>query len=316
EAVTKAEDWLAQKVESLQAKPAEPGSPPSTAASIAGHIVELAEKHWPQTPTKGNRPPPPLPKPGKAPDPPTISLQYSSPTSIFARTDQPFELTVRGAQFREGMQIFFDGAQLASRLVNENELHATIQPGMFSSAHSARIEVKDPSNPVKFFSNQLNFQIQEPPKPGAQYIGWVGDKGGRNPKALLLVQGRSGEERQLIPIGEVIEMRFKITAINPEKVHLVDTLLSGVGYDLPLQGLNGSTGVTPPMAASANSSQPYVNYETAGEAPPERGRPFVQANGQEIRGQRIDNQGRALTREEILRNQEEVRKSKTSRVNQ
>ena len=62
EAVTKAEDWLAQKVEALQAKPAEPGSPPSTAASIAGHIVELAEKHWPQAPTKGNRPPPPLPK--------------------------------------------------------------------------------------------------------------------------------------------------------------------------------------------------------------------------------------------------------------
>ena len=62
EAVTRAEDWLSQKVEALQTKPAEPGPPPSTAASIAGHIVELAEKHWPQTPTKGNRPPPPLPK--------------------------------------------------------------------------------------------------------------------------------------------------------------------------------------------------------------------------------------------------------------
>lgn len=70
ETVTKAHDWLSDKVESLRMEPSEPRPSPSTAANIASHIVELAEKHWPKQAEPQPPPPPPLPK--KLPTPPRI----------------------------------------------------------------------------------------------------------------------------------------------------------------------------------------------------------------------------------------------------
>ena len=73
ETVTKAHDWLSQKLDSLRTEPLESATPPpapSTAANIASHIVELAEKHWPKHAEPQQRPPPPLPR--KLPTPPRI----------------------------------------------------------------------------------------------------------------------------------------------------------------------------------------------------------------------------------------------------
>jgi len=60
--VAKAEDWLSQKIGELEIKPgAKPeASPPTTTASIAEHIVEIAEKHWPKP---SSTPPPKIPLP-------------------------------------------------------------------------------------------------------------------------------------------------------------------------------------------------------------------------------------------------------------
>lgn len=66
EVVTKAEDWLAKKVESVQTQLAQQApaidSASSSAANIAGEIVEMAEKHWPKAAEKLRRPPAPPPK--------------------------------------------------------------------------------------------------------------------------------------------------------------------------------------------------------------------------------------------------------------
>lgn len=62
ETVTKAEDWLAEGIDKLKMKPAEPGEPESkleSAARIAEQIVETAEKHWPKP--SGQNPPSPPP---------------------------------------------------------------------------------------------------------------------------------------------------------------------------------------------------------------------------------------------------------------
>ena len=63
ELATKAEDWLSQKAEKIEA--AIPGAPEIKAA-VAQQVVEYAEKHWPKP--AGVRPPTvppkiPLPKP-------------------------------------------------------------------------------------------------------------------------------------------------------------------------------------------------------------------------------------------------------------
>lgn len=78
ETVTKAEDWLARKVESFQAMP--PQAPPmetspSTAHNVAEGIVDFAAKHWPKS-GEGSLRRPPLPPP-KIPVPPPIRVRVN-----------------------------------------------------------------------------------------------------------------------------------------------------------------------------------------------------------------------------------------------
>ena len=75
ETVTKATDWLTQKVDSLQMQPMEAPpteyAPPPQTMNIAARVVELAEKHWPKPSETGKRPPPPP----KIPIPPPIRVR-------------------------------------------------------------------------------------------------------------------------------------------------------------------------------------------------------------------------------------------------
>jgi carbonic anhydrase len=84
ETVTKAEDWLSQKIGGLEIKtgivpplsgsePAAPPAPapmPTTAQKVAEKIVEFAEKRWKTVSAETQRPPPP---PSKIPLPPRIA---------------------------------------------------------------------------------------------------------------------------------------------------------------------------------------------------------------------------------------------------
>lgn len=67
ETVSRAGDWLGQKLQQLEIPTPGPETPQdiSTTASIAGQIIEVAEKHWP-------RPPETPPSPSKRPVPPPI----------------------------------------------------------------------------------------------------------------------------------------------------------------------------------------------------------------------------------------------------
>ncbi len=75
ETVTKATDWLAQKVGSLQMPPMEAPptefAPPPKAINIAARVIDLAEKHWPKPAEGGKRPP----SPPKIPIPPPIRVR-------------------------------------------------------------------------------------------------------------------------------------------------------------------------------------------------------------------------------------------------
>jgi hypothetical protein len=70
EAVTKAGDWLTQKVGELEVKPETTAEkkPGAKAVSIAKHVVQFAETHWPKAgeeppSASGQRPKIPLPPP-------------------------------------------------------------------------------------------------------------------------------------------------------------------------------------------------------------------------------------------------------------
>jgi hypothetical protein len=74
ETVVKAQDWLAQKIGKWEMTPATSQPPPvhEPAASVAGKMVGLAEKHWP---VAGQAPP--KPSPPKLPLPPAIRPRLS-----------------------------------------------------------------------------------------------------------------------------------------------------------------------------------------------------------------------------------------------
>jgi carbonic anhydrase len=80
EKVTEAEDWLSQKIGELEVKPTQSDTPSAesgptqTAVNIAGKLVEIAEKHWPQPPATPSQPPPPS-SPPKIPLPPPIHVR-------------------------------------------------------------------------------------------------------------------------------------------------------------------------------------------------------------------------------------------------
>ncbi len=84
ETVTKAQDWLSQKIGQMEMKPPQsdapshtptPANPPS-AINIAREIVDLAEKHWPKPPTPKARP---TTSPPKIPLPPPIRVRPKFP---------------------------------------------------------------------------------------------------------------------------------------------------------------------------------------------------------------------------------------------
>ena len=81
ETVTKAEDWLSQKIGELASQPAArpvAEMAPSTPLNIAKQVVHYAEKHWPKpgeaTPASAKPPPP------KIPLPPPIRVRANFPS--------------------------------------------------------------------------------------------------------------------------------------------------------------------------------------------------------------------------------------------
>jgi len=79
ETVTKAEDWLSQKIGAMEIKPGE--TLPTTAANIAQQIVDVAAKHWPTAPAPPAKPagPPTGKLPPRIPLPPPIRVRPNFP---------------------------------------------------------------------------------------------------------------------------------------------------------------------------------------------------------------------------------------------
>lgn len=79
ETVTKAEDWLARKMQPFQIEPtAPPPVEPATSpvADIAQNVIQYAERHWPKPPEPPRRPQHPPPK---IPVPPPIRVRVNPP---------------------------------------------------------------------------------------------------------------------------------------------------------------------------------------------------------------------------------------------
>lgn len=273
-------------------------------------------------------PPPPLP-PAPIPPPPPITLHTASPTSVFAGTDQPVELVVRGTPFREGLQIYFNNRSLKTQYTASGELTARLSPDIFAQPGSATIEVKDPMNATDF-STPLSFQIQQPPKPSIQsYIGWTRGKSQQSGEAIVLGPNETGNSWYVLRVNDGIDNRFRVIEITDRSIKLQDTQLSGVyhSYQLTTDSSNtasfGSSQPSPNRGGGGGASSAYSQYgqpsgsagvSMVGSADPNAA--VQKADGQEVGSGLTDSNGNPLSQDQVKQiNREELRAKRQQLIN-
>ncbi|MBI4748902.1 MAG: hypothetical protein HY774_10470 [Acidobacteria bacterium] len=313
------------------AKSVNPAASPSGILASGSLIESLASLDLPQFSKSDTLPqemrnlwvypPPPPPPQEPPPPPPTITLHTASPTSVFAGTDQPVELVVRGTPFREGLQIYFRGSPLQTHYNPSGELTARLSPGIFAQPGSVTIEVKDPMN-AEDFSTSLPFQIQAPPKPSVQsYIGWTRGKSQQTGEAIVLGPNESGNSWYVLRINDGIDNRFRVVEITDRSIKLQDTQLSGVyhTYQLTTDSSNtasfGSSQPSSNRGGGGGASSAYSQYgqpsgsagvSMVGSVDPNA--PVQKADGQEVGSGLTDANGNPLSQEQVKQmSREELR---------
>lgn len=166
-------------------------------------------------------PPPPIPIP-----PPPIALQGVTPQNATAGTPRPFTLTVTGQNIPPDAKIYMDGNPRETKRLNDTTLAIEMAPSDYSIARNSTIEVKSPSDPVKWFSNPLTFTSIALTDPPIKFIGLLGEQ------ALIEITGT--KEYLRLKVGDTIQRVWRIDAISTQAMDLTQTQFD-IKRRVPLQ---------------------------------------------------------------------------------
>jgi hypothetical protein len=172
----------------------------------------------PATPgTRGNifdyykePPPPPVPPP----PPPPIRINSVNPHYVVAGTPRPAKMSVSGSAFPPDAQILLNGSPRQTKRLNEGTLSTELSQGEYARQGSFTVEVKSQSDPVKFYSNTLNFVIQPSPDPPFKYVGRIGE---------LAVLEVGNKEFARMTRGATVQGVWRIEAISDAGVDVIHT---------------------------------------------------------------------------------------------
>lgn len=219
-------------------------------------------------------PPPPTPTPTKTPTPfkppppPTpypITLSSISPQSKYAG-ENTFRLEVSGNNFKPESKIVFNGTPLQTTFVSEQRIYADVPGNFISSAGFGQVYVDTFDG--KNFSDQISFNIQEPPKPSVEYIGMIQPKSYNNVTAYF--QKKGDQEPVGKRLNDVVENRFRLISISEREVELEDTRL-GFRHKLPLlradSGTSGSGTISRPTGRPIRNN-PTINNPNSADCIP------------------------------------------------
>ncbi len=186
-------------------------------------------------------PPPPTPtpiptaKPTPTPTPippPPITLGGANPNSVTART-KGFEMTIYGAKFPSDAQVIINGSPFQTTFLNDTQLKITVPQTAIANPGSLRLEVKSASDPVKMYSNPLNFTVNPAPLPEYVYTGIVV----KNGVSTAVIRDKNETELQNVRKGQKIGP-WQIMSINPNVIEILDTRI-GVTHSIQFTGDNG-----------------------------------------------------------------------------
>lgn len=189
-------------------EPSSYNAPEARRNIFAYYVPPPVEVKAPSTPT----PPPPKP--------PDVLLASVSPSNVYARTGD-FKLELAGDKFTSGMRIYIDGRELPTSYKNPQQVSTTV-PAAFIAAPGARqVMVRTPDN--QLFSNSMQINVADPPKPNYEYVGIIGRP--NRVDDVALVQERNNKNIINVLRGDILSGRFRVTSISEKELVLTDTTL-------------------------------------------------------------------------------------------
>ncbi len=172
-----------------------------------------------------------IPTPTPAPPPP-ITLGGANPNSVTART-KGFEMTIYGAKFPADAQVLINGSPLQTTFLNDTQLKINMPQTAIANPGALRLEVKSASDPVKMYSNPLNFTVNPAPIPEYVYTGIVV----KNGVSTAVIRDKNETELQNVRKGQKIGP-WQIMNINPNTIEILDTRI-GVTHSIQFTGDSG-----------------------------------------------------------------------------
>src|SRR5215510_15149535 len=168
------------------------------------------------TPTPAPAVPPP-PPPTPTPTPP-INIFSINPGGVIARTGE-FTLTVFGERMPQDAQGFLDGRTYPTTYVSASEVKIKIPGDAIRSAGNFGVTVRS-QNDAKLYSNQPSLNVAQPQEPPFKYVGLIAGKS----NAVAVRKSISNEDDVYnVKKGDILNRRWKIIRITPEKIEIEDT---------------------------------------------------------------------------------------------
>ena len=166
------------------------------------------EPKAPATPTPTPEPPPP------------VLLASVSPSNVYARTAD-FKLELAGDKFSPYMRIYIDDRELPTSYKNPQQVSTTVPAAFIATPGTRKVVVRTPDN--KLYSNAMQINVADPPKPNYVYVGIIGRP--NRVDDVALVQERNNKNIINVLRGDILSGRFRVTSISEKELVLTDTTL-------------------------------------------------------------------------------------------
>ena len=175
---------------------------------FAYYVPPVAPPKAPSTPTPTPTPPPP------------VLLASVSPSNVYARTAD-FKLELAGDKFTPAMRIYIDNRELPTAYKNPQQVSTTVPAAFIASPGARQVVVRTPDN--KLFTNPMQINVADPPKPNYVYVGIIGRP--NRVDDVAVVQERNNKVLINVLRGDILSGRFRVTSISEKELVLTDTTL-------------------------------------------------------------------------------------------
>lgn len=191
----------------------------------------------------------------KPPPTPPVLITFVNPQGLFAGT-KAFRMEVSGDKFTPETRIYFNGNEMPTSFISPQQLATDIPANFIAQSGGRIIEVRSPDG--KLWSNQYQFNIQEPPRPQFQYVGMIARKRANNDTAYFQESGKP------LPFGhrlnDIVAGRFRLISISAAEVIFEDTSL-GFKHKLALFRPAAGSGGAPAAPTRGNPASGFPSTD-------------------------------------------------------